>query len=1071
MSLGSVFLRVILLIMVFLLGFMCCIGAIVGAGVYVYKNVSLDTFPIDTDAFIDPDAEVDLTALSIEGLIAEFQQLSTLDAEISIDFLINRYGFIIPEEVEEYIPAALTAMPIEKLFSMEGVMEIADSVYVGRLLQFERVEGSEITAAGWVDSSGNEVVGLNAKIADYSLGQLLKGEINVDTLLNDITVADIFSMTSDDSLPVYLDTGDGKQLIEDKSVVIWYNSDGSRAEGIVSSLAGFTVMEISSEINNLQIANISGIEEYSGERYNPKLESDSEGDYILLTKADGIMAELADVTVIELTSGDISDELTDIRVGVVMGYTYDEVNDTWISDGQEATGIMAALANKKISELENSVDEITIADAMSLTYNETENAYYDKDGSKVTGVMAALADKQIGELNDAVNELTLSEVMGYTYDEETDSWLDEDGNKATGVMAALADKRIDELDGAVDELTIAEVMGYTYDEGTDSWLDEDGNKVTGVTAALADKRIDELDSATDELTIADVMGYTYDEETDSWLDEDGNKATGVMAALADKQIGELDGAVDELTIAEVMGYTYDDETDSWLDEDGNKVTGVTAALADKRIDELDSATDELTIADVMGYTYDEETDSWLDEDGNKATGVTAALADKRIDELDDAADELTIADVMGYTYDEETDTWLDENGEEATGVTAALADKKINEIDGAVDELTIAEVMGYTYDEETDSWLDEEGNEVSGVTAALADRRINELDSAIDELTLAEVMGYTYDETTKTWTDENDEPVTGAMAALANKQINELDSAFDELTIAEVMGYKANPDGDGYLDENDEPVKGIMAALADKTIGNLDTSVGAVKIGDIAGFKYVDNTWYEVYDAENQANSVPASGLLAAFADLTVDEMTDENKLTEKVQTVTVADALGYDLGNDGKYYNNGNLVTGIMAVIAGTQLNSIEDKVNDSYMGDMLGFTYNEEDDSWYDGDEKVHVLMQAVSRTKFNNVSSLADTLTIADLIPAENRTEGLMSLVSPTTTLDEMPNEMSRILNNTTVEDLINCNAIELDDMNDHDIEMFLHYVGDNTLPEFIMWTTDLITKPGFDAFYES
>ena len=376
--------------------------------------------------------------------------------------------------------------------------------------------------------------------------------------------------------------------------------------------------------------------------------------------------------------------------------------------------------------------------------------------------------------------------------------------------------------------------------------------------------------------------------------------------------------------------------------------------------------------------------------------------------------------------------------------------------------------MGYKDNPDGDGFLDENDEPVSGVLAALADNKINELDSAIDSLTIAEVMGYTYDDETETWYDEELNPVTGAMASLADKKINELDGAFDELTIAEVMGYKANPSGDGYLDENNQPVKGIMAALADKTIGNLDTSVGSVQIGDIAGFKYKDGTWYETYDAENPAASIPAKGLLAAFADLTVDEMTVESKLTQKVQTVTVADALGYELRNDGNYYNNGVKVTGVMAVIAGTQLNSIDEKVNNSLMGEILGYTYNPVDECWYDDGVKVHVLMQAVANTKLNNVSSLTDSLTISDLVSEEDRTTGLMSLVSPDTKLDEMSDEMSRVLNTTTIGQLITSGAIELENMNDHEREVFLDYLGDLTLPGFIKWTTDLINKPGFDAF---
>ena len=837
MSIRSVFLRVSLMILVFLLGFMSCIGAIVGGAVYVYKNVSLDTFNVDTKEFLDPEAEVDLSAITLEKLVAEVQYMSTLGDKMSLNLMIDRYGFILPKDVTKYIPENLYDMPLSQLFTMDGIMEVLSTVYVGDLLQYTKSEledGSVI----WTSADGKEITGITAKLASFAVGDFVSGSFTVGNLLEEITIADVLEMSSDDALRVYLDSNGEKQLLGDKTVVVWYNNDGTRAEGVVAALAGFSVMEISNHINDLGLADIAGMEEYAGEYYNVSVENDSLGAYVLLSEGSGIIAELADLSVSELMSGNITDTLGDVQVGTVMGYTYDEENGIWTSDGNKATGIMAALADKKIGELESSVDEITIADVMGYTYDEVTGTYYDENGNKATGVIGALADKQIGELESSVDELTLSEVMGYTYDSVTDTYYDENGDKVTGVMAALADKQIGELDNSVDDITVAEAMGYTYDAASDAWIDANGEKASGVTAALADKKINELDGAVDELTIADVMNYTYDSESDAYYDENGDEASGILAALADKKINELDGAVDELVLYEVMGYTYNSETD----------------------------------------------------------------------------------------------TYYDENGDEVTGVMAALADKKVNELDGAFDELTISEIMDYTYDEATDT----------------------------------------------------------------------------------------------YYDSDNEKVSGIMSAIADKRVSELDQSVGLVKIGEIAEFTYVDGVWYEIYDAENTSNSKEASGILGAFADLTIDEMTDNNALGEKIKTLTVADALGYEYNEvDGKWYDEENEITGIMAVIADAELDSIQTTVEASTMGDILGYTYNEEENWWYDENGPVHVMMNSVANKTFSNIDSLSSDLSLADVIPAEDLNSGFLQLLDPDTKIDSLGTAVNDTFDSVTLRELMGDN----------------------------------------------
>ena len=850
MSLGSVFMRVALLILVFLLGFMSCIGAIFGAGYFAYKNVSLDTFSVNTDSVLNPDAEVDLSAMTIEGLVAEIQYMSTLGDKTSLNLLIDRYGLIIPEKALDYIPDAALDLPLAQAFSKEGLETLLANIYIGNLLHYDMTEG-EGGVHVWLDrDSGKEVAGINGKIADYTLHQIINGDFSPDALINDITIADVLSMTADETLPVYIKSGDDKVIVEDKVIAIWYNSDGSVSEGVVGALAGYTVTEVSKEINNLELASISNMVEYNGEYYSYAVKSEGDLDYILLTEGEGIVSELADLSITDLSNGGIDDKIGDIKIASVLNYKYDEENGVWMNGESEVTGICAAIADFKVSEIDTKINELTIAEIGGYTQGE-DGTWYS------------------------------------TYIEEGHP----ENVEADALMSAFV------------ELTVDEMIHGGFD--------------------------DEIQ----DLEVSAILGYEKNEEDGKWY-HNGEVVTGVCAAIAEFKISELDTGINTVTVAELTGYTQG--------EDGTWYS-----------------------------TYIEEGHP----ENVKADGIMASLADLTVEQISDGA------------------------------------------VTDRVKDLEVSTLMGYTYNEEEDKWYNNE-QEVTGICAVIADYKIDELDTKVNEITMGELSGYTLGE---------------------------------------------------------------------------------------------DGKWYSTYVEEGSAENVEADGILGALADLTVESMTDNEQLTAKIKTLEVADALGYTLGEDGKWYDNGTEVTGIMAVIAGAELNNIQDSVDGAYMGDILSYNpvdvvlrdelTNEISGTeirWCDGGEmsfasdeaglaagysklevpiyaedgttiiateykwykEPHVLMQAVARKQFDELDTLTEDLTVADFIPEEDRQKGLMKLVDPNTTLDGMTEEMTDVMNTTTMGELIECEAIKLDGMSETQIDYFVATLGGLTLPGFVQWATNMV-----------
>ena len=115
MKATSVFGKILVMFLVFGLGFLSCIGALIGGGYFLYSRLTLNHFNVDTSKVLSEDAEKDLTAMSLAQLIAEFSSLK--GDSLSFELLEERYGLILPKEMEEYLTEDLKEMSFKKLFS------------------------------------------------------------------------------------------------------------------------------------------------------------------------------------------------------------------------------------------------------------------------------------------------------------------------------------------------------------------------------------------------------------------------------------------------------------------------------------------------------------------------------------------------------------------------------------------------------------------------------------------------------------------------------------------------------------------------------------------------------------------------------------------------------------------------------------------------------------------------------------------------------------------------------------------------------------------------------------------
>ena len=980
--------KVLVLVLVFTLGFASAFGALFGAGYYAYTKVSLDSVGVNTDNVFDKDAaEVHLSAMTIEGLVSEFQALQGISDKLSLDMLIARYGLMIPDEVIDVLPATARALPLAELFTEDGVMIVLDELYIGQLLSYERGELIPDTDGeyNWYFAGTTDpVTGLYSVLVNYTIADLIAQNFDINIIMEKLTVATVLNLHSDEYSDVYISDEGSLVPVTDleEAISVWRTNQGVKVSSTIAALADIPVSQLSTSLDDISVASLLGFVEYSDDYYSYEISEVEGKEALVLTEQSGITAELSDLNIADFSNGGIDDKINEMKIATVLGYTY----------------------------------------------NEEDGKYYDSDGEAATGVTAVIVGSAIGEVGSDINNVMIGEVCGFTKVEDADgniTWYSTYSNsnpeqnvKAEGIMVSIADLTIDQLSdnnaitSRIETLTVAEALGYKKNVDGDGFIDKNGKPVGGVMGVIADSQLNNIQSKIDESSIGELFGYTKDGDTWYTKDDDGNlkKVSGVMASIADSTIDSIDSNIDNVLVGDIYGYTkgVDEEgNDIWYskyygegDERNVVATGAIAAIADAPIGNIDAEINTMRIGEACGYTkvgvnwYSEYYGPNYPERNVKATGVMAKLADLTIEELNDndkiteCIETMTVADALGYAIDDDGN-YLDKEGNLVTGVMGVLAGTELNSIQATVDSTEIGKITGFT--KIGDTWYtDAEGTtEAGGIMIAIADLKVSEL-----------------------------------------KNNDKLTECIEKLTVADALGYTLDGDGN-YVDKNGNAVSGVMGVLAGTKLNGIQGTVDNTKIGKITGFTKDGDKWYTDTECTTEAG-----GIMNAIADLTVSDLKDSGKLANKIQTIKVADALGYTLDANGNYVDkNGNPVSGVMGVIAGTELAGIQTKVDTSLTGELMGLAPVYADDgetiiSWKDKNgAPVHVLMNKIASTPFTDIGNLTDNLSIGDIIPESQRESGFMTLIKGDTQLDEIAPEVNRVFTETTLHVFISKDIIKV------------------------------------------
>ncbi len=247
---------------------------------------------------------------------------------------------------------------------------------------------------------------------------------------------------------------------------------------------------------------------------------------------------------INIALSSMSDVTKDLKIYEVMGYTREgsEGNYIYKDNGTEVNSIMSSLAEYTVGDLSKSTTFNNLYVYEILGYTENLGEYYN-NGTKVEGVLSILAPSTLGDLSNTIDNMTLGQA------------LDIEQTSATGVIKALHGTKITELSTRVDTLKVYEVMGY-YEHEDKYYHNFDGenytNEVTGIMKAIANTNVNELGATIDTLKASDI----FDEDSSIIKLLGADASTTTIKELPDV----LPDKINETTIEDLIDLGMVDTT-------------------------------------------------------------------------------------------------------------------------------------------------------------------------------------------------------------------------------------------------------------------------------------------------------------------------------------------------------------------------------------------------------------------------------------------------------------------------------------------------------------------------------
>lgn len=267
---------------------------------------------------------------------------------------------------------------------------------------------------------------------------------------------------------------------------------------------------------------------------------------------------------------------------------------------------------------------------------------------------------------------------------------------------------------------------------------------------------------------------------------------------------------------------------------------------------------------------------------------------------------------------------------------------------------------------------------------------------------------------------------------------------------------------------------GVHAVLKTVYIGNVEQYDCLNADGTPGGDPAVEGSYWVTKEGKR------ISELEQIIANFNLDDFISGNINTDVILhgNLVLADILGYTYDEENQHWidSEGKKISGVMAVFADCTLDTVDDKINDTEIGLLLNYRKGD-DGSWYETDDEgnekvVHSFMDAVASEKISTLGGLFETITVGQIIPIEDRETGLLSIIPADTTIDKIGSAVNESVSNTPLQFFINQDLVSFEGVDDK-LDKLSHKdenpIYDKDLVQFILLVNE--GEDGYEDFLES
>lgn len=286
-------------------------------------------------------------------------------------------------------------LSVNSLSGGTAIEDALNGVIIGEALNYVKV--GDVWYESYVSESENKpIVGVLKSFVGLKISDLRESKTITDAL-SEVVIGDEMGYYYEDGT-WYTDSSEGKKKVT----------------GILASIAGLTVGDLSNEDKVVEVVNQQSVGEMLGYYYD-----DENGVWcnneVEKKPLAGINKTIAEMVVGDLTSAE--EKIKDLNFGELMGYHYVEEGGVgkWLDGNNEYHGrIMNILCGKKVSELETTIDGLSIKDVFEETEIEGTVLAWIPSTTPITQINTALKSE--------VESATIEDYMdlGVLTIEETD---------------------------------------------------------------------------------------------------------------------------------------------------------------------------------------------------------------------------------------------------------------------------------------------------------------------------------------------------------------------------------------------------------------------------------------------------------------------------------------------------------------------------------------------------------------------------------------------------------------------------------------------------------------------------